>query len=450
MYTVRQVLNPEFSRTWQEAVAIVQEAASLLQPGLALPDPEDLILNEAGTLSFGFGSESSRHPVVGLASLLDELLKGVEAPESLVSLASENMHSEPANASIDAFSRSLSFYERPNRTNDLRSVVSRLRGAPAEKSSVELEFERLREKVAGPAVVEEQQQQSRPADPAKRRVPKLTRTQQHVVAAGIIAGVLLGVIAIQGSPLPRLRGAYDRVEAKLSGTLSAGLDRLGVSQPASASPAPDAATTGVPASPEPVEKPTAARSTTKSANGASAEHSVAGRPTSRSTPSASTASPAKTTDSAGSSDRAAGIPTPGLASRSLSPPTVRAEPASVSPVAAPVAAPVPALPTVMPAPLATPPNGIYSPETPGVTPPVLTRPQMPKEPAPGDDTGYFEIIVDEKGSPELVKLISPRRRYHDRMLVAAAKAWQFRPATLDGRPVKYRILVPIILSGLPY
>ena len=78
------------------------------------------------------------------------------------------------------------------------------------------------------------------------------------------------------------------------------------------------------------------------------------------------------------------------------------------------------------------------------------RPQMPREPAPGDDTGYFEIVVDEKGSAEQVKLISPRRRYHDRMLVAAAKAWQFRPATLDGRPVKYRVLVPIILSGLPY
>ena len=92
----------------------------------------------------------------------------------------------------------------------------------------------------------------------------------------------------------------------------------------------------------------------------------------------------------------------------------------VSPVAAPIAAPVPALPTVTPAPLASPPNGVYSPETPGVTPPVLTRPQMPREPAPGEDTGYFEIIVDEKGLPEQVKLISPRRRYHDRMLVAAA------------------------------
>jgi hypothetical protein len=449
MYTVRQVLNPEFTRTWQEAVAIVQEAASLLQPGLALPDPEDLILHESGTLSFGFGSESSRHPVVGLATLLNELLQGVEAPESLIALTAQNIQSEPTNSSIDAFSRALSFYERPNRTNDLRSVVGRLRGKPAEKSSVELEFERLREKVAGPAIVEEQPQ-PRPAEPVKRRVPKLTRTQQQVVAAGIIAGVLLGVMAIQGSPLPRLRGAYDRVEAGLSGTISAGLDRLGVSQSASASPAPAAAaTSGNPAAPEPVEKNRAARSTTRSASAVSARHSGSGNTTSGSTAAATSLAP-KTPDSAGASDRHAEIPTPGLASRSLSPPTVRTEPAAVSPVAAPVAPAVPELATATPAPLAMPPNGIYSPETPGVTPPVLTRPQMPKEPAPGDDTGYFEIVVDEKGSPELVKLISPRRRYHDRMLVAAAKAWQFRPATLDGRPVKYRLLVPIILSGLPY
>ena len=204
MYTVRQVLNPEFKRSWQEAVAIVQEAASLLQPGLALPDPEDLILSEAGTLSFGFGSEASRHPVEGLATLLHELLNGAEAPESLAALASANMASEPASDGTDAFIRALSFFERPNRSNDLRNVVGRLRGGPIEKSSVELEFERLREKVAGPQAVDEQPQSAEV--PKKRRVPQLTRTQQRVVAAGIIAGVLVGVIAIQGSPIAATPG----------------------------------------------------------------------------------------------------------------------------------------------------------------------------------------------------------------------------------------------------
>jgi hypothetical protein len=439
MYTVRQILNPEFKRTWQEAVAIVQEAASLLQPGLALPDPEDLILNDVGTLSFGFGSEGSQHPVAGLGSLLHQLLEGTDAPDSLVGLAAEGMQSQPANASIEAFSRALSFYERPNRTNDLQSVVGRLRGAPAEKSSVELEFERLREKVAGPQPVEGEPP---PPEPRRLRVPKLTLTQQRVVAAGIIAGVLLGVLAVQGSPRPGLSGFYDRVEGKLSGAISAGLDRISVSQPAAASAAPEASSVAnpVPAA-EPVEKQTA-RSTTKSARPVSVKPPAVRQPSATSTVAGEPAGVP--------TDRSTDVPTPGLASRSLSPPTVRTEPAGLSPDVAPAAPPVASVPTVTPASLVIPPNGIYSPETPGVTPPVLTRPQMPREPAPGDDTGYFEIVVDEKGLAEQVKLISPRRRYHDRMLVAAAKAWQFRPATLEGRPVKYRLLVPIILSGLPY
>jgi hypothetical protein len=35
------------------------------------------------------------------------------------------------------------------------------------------------------------------------------------------------------------------------------------------------------------------------------------------------------------------------------------------------------------------------------------------------------------------------------MLVAAAKAWKFRPALFDGRPVKYRMRVAITLDGPP-
>lgn len=92
---------------------------------------------------------------------------------------------------------------------------------------------------------------------------------------------------------------------------------------------------------------------------------------------------------------------------------------------------------------------VFSSDDPEVRAPVLVRPQLPKKPAPGDDTGIFEMVVDENGDVAAVNLISPQRRFHDRMLVAAAKAWKFRPATLDGQPVKYRIRIPIILSGMP-
>ena len=94
-------------------------------------------------------------------------------------------------------------------------------------------------------------------------------------------------------------------------------------------------------------------------------------------------------------------------------------------------------------------GAVFSEENAEVQPPVLVRPQLPKEPAPGDDTGIFVMVVDENGDVSQIKLISPRGRFHDRMLVAAAKAWKFRPAMLNGYPVKYKVRIPIILKGMP-
>jgi hypothetical protein len=75
----------------------------------------------------------------------------------------------------------------------------------------------------------------------------------------------------------------------------------------------------------------------------------------------------------------------------------------------------------------------------------LVHPQLPSEPEPGPTTGYFDLTVDESGRVVTVRLVSPARRYQERLLVSAAKAWRFRPALLGGRPVKYRMRVPINL-----
>ena len=79
-----------------------------------------------------------------------------------------------------------------------------------------------------------------------------------------------------------------------------------------------------------------------------------------------------------------------------------------------------------------------------MTPAQLVRSQLPKQPFADADTSYFDLVVDEAGDVQFVRLISPRNRYQDRMLVAAAKAWKFKPAVLDGKPVKYRLRVPVI------
>ena len=64
---------------------------------------------------------------------------------------------------------------------------------------------------------------------------------------------------------------------------------------------------------------------------------------------------------------------------------------------------------------------------------------------PEEQIGTLEFIVDESGAVEHVHLVSPANRYHERMLVAAAKTWQFRPATREGRPVRFRTRIRVTL-----
>ena len=89
---------------------------------------------------------------------------------------------------------------------------------------------------------------------------------------------------------------------------------------------------------------------------------------------------------------------------------------------------------------------IYTATDATVDPPVLVRPVLPKEPPPGlpaDQIGSIEVLVDEQGDVEQVRLFSPANRFHERMLMSAAKMWKFRPAFKDGHPVRYRTRIRI-------
>ena len=83
---------------------------------------------------------------------------------------------------------------------------------------------------------------------------------------------------------------------------------------------------------------------------------------------------------------------------------------------------------------------MYREGDPGVVPARLERRYMPTaspEGVPAAQTGAFELVVDERGEVLQVRLVSPGNRYQERMLLAAAKAWRFTPATKDGVPVKF-------------
>lgn len=90
----------------------------------------------------------------------------------------------------------------------------------------------------------------------------------------------------------------------------------------------------------------------------------------------------------------------------------------------------------------------FSPTNGEVVPPVLERPQLPSEPPPNvppENVGTLELYVNEEGLVDRVRLVSPANRYNERMIVAAAKAWRFRPAFRDGQPVKYRTIIRVTL-----
>lgn len=96
---------------------------------------------------------------------------------------------------------------------------------------------------------------------------------------------------------------------------------------------------------------------------------------------------------------------------------------------------------------------LYSANDADVAPPVMLRQQLPSSLLEPDsevppDWPYLELLIDETGAVERVRLRAKapapgQTLYRHRMLVAAAKAWQFEPAHLNGQPVRYVMRVPL-------
>lgn len=96
------------------------------------------------------------------------------------------------------------------------------------------------------------------------------------------------------------------------------------------------------------------------------------------------------------------------------------------------------------------PGHIFSADDAEVVPAVASRQDVPGVPtairSQIRDKGLLEVIIDEQGR---VIGLDLRIRLHpifDSQLLAAAKDWRYRPATLRGKPVRYRKLVQISVS----
>jgi TonB family protein len=143
-----------------------------------------------------------------------------------------------------------------------------------------------------------------------------------------------------------------------------------------------------------------------------------------------------------------------LSIRALAPPAAPAPtPAAPSPVpsvaaagaAAPASAAAPPSPASSAARRAP---EIFTSDTTGITEPVVVRQELP--PYPGrvtsDLTGIVEVVIDETGKVEsasMLRSIDPR---YNRLVLAAAKSWVYRPARREGAPVKYKKRIQIAIA----
>jgi hypothetical protein len=64
---------------------------------------------------------------------------------------------------------------------------------------------------------------------------------------------------------------------------------------------------------------------------------------------------------------------------------------------------------------------------------------------PPNRVGWLDMVINRDGSVYSVKLHTPLNRHHERMIVSPAKAWRYRPAMKNGKPVMYRIMVKVNL-----
>jgi tetratricopeptide (TPR) repeat protein len=133
-----------------------------------------------------------------------------------------------------------------------------------------------------------------------------------------------------------------------------------------------------------------------------------------------------------------------------------AAPAPTPPPPPPLPMPPPGSPPVDPADATGRPMGgspapvVYSPEDRHIVGPVEVTRRVPNwNPPPtvkrGVYHGLIEVVINERGVIERAEILISISPSYDPLLLDATKMWKFRPATLDGSPVKYRRRYEIIL-----
>jgi TonB family protein len=126
-----------------------------------------------------------------------------------------------------------------------------------------------------------------------------------------------------------------------------------------------------------------------------------------------------------------------------------AENAAVPPPPTPLPASSP-LPVAAPAVMAVAPAApkVYSSSDPNVVPPRVIHQELPAFPGATliGKRGVIEVVVDEEGKVESAIIRETVTPKYDKLALAATQKWHYRPATVDGLPVKYRKSVQVAVK----
>ena len=399
---------------WQEIVAIVQGACRAIcdspEPATkAGLDQAQVFIELDGTITLGARPDP--------AAALPQLKK------LLIDMLPTNEFAQAKNlpdSSLEEFSRALEYYERPNRQEVIQSVRARWR--PGQVRAV-VDF-------ADPEPAKNKDEESAKQHTSSRGGKWLGRLIATAAFVAAIAG---------GAAMAARTTNVERQIRTYASAISATVNQ------------PEATEQGPPA---PETKPEPARPVRPAPV---KERVSKPAPTPRPTvPAPPAPEPVPVPAPAEHFGMPTGVIVSGVGHPAPAPtqPAASPQPAAPTTASAPPVPTTPAVSTAQSAPSPDPAGNprVFDSNQSDVTPPVFVYPDSRPVYAPGSapkDAPSIEITINERGTIDTAKTINAPHTIAESMQVmsdlSAAKNWRFRPAMRDGYPVKFRLIVPIMV-----
>lgn len=409
------LLTRDVPYEWHDGVALMAQLVGQLRSNSGsrepteTPDLRSVSLDEMGWLTISADSEQRLPIMPGGAQLLQQLLSGKDQPPQLRLFAMQSATAEPP-MPIEVFADELSKWERPNRTPKLVALYARaLEHIGAQALSEEARAREARVAEARTRAVDE-------VSPVTSAKPPLRLKKPPSSPRTVVAGLAIVAAALTVAVL-EWRYVMERFVEKPTVTLDIEADAEPEQPPAPPQPsgpvtaaAPRVATSPArPTPPLPESTPSAdiVQAEQQLAQGqeffAQQDYSRARLAFDRVLESLRNEQSTHAEDIRQAARQLDEVTRAALAEAAVT-------------------------------------TGVeYRPGDPGVSPPVPQSflPPKPNPRTPPDRLQVLELRINTEGQVDSAKFVMNRPTYRNAWWPAAAKAWRFRPAIKDGRPVRY-------------